>query len=75
MKHPGTLIKKRDNDEMFFVKNKSMESKPKYVNLKIGLRVLAVAFLLWTGPAYAQNLKIAVAANLQSVNKGVGTGF
>jgi molybdate transport system substrate-binding protein len=75
MKHPGTLIKKRDNDEMFFVKNKSMESKPKYVNLKIGLRVLAVAFLLWTGPAYAQNLKIAVAANLQSVIKALGQDF
>jgi molybdate transport system substrate-binding protein len=60
---------------MLFVKNKSMESKPNYFRLKTPLMVLAVAFLLWSCPAYAQNLKVAVAANLQSVIKALGQDF
>jgi len=52
-----------------------MESKTNYVSLIKLLSVFTLACLLWVGPACAQNLKVAVAANLQSVIKALGQDF
>jgi len=52
-----------------------MKIKLYNINLKLLIKVLGVACLFWTDQAFAQNLKVAVAANLQSVIKVLGQDF
>jgi molybdate transport system substrate-binding protein len=52
-----------------------MESKLYHIKLKLPVTVLIAVCLFWTAPAFAQNLKVAVAANLQSVINVLGQDF
>src|ERR1700678_2669872 len=52
-----------------------MKNKLHNINKKLFIKVLAVAFLFWTAPVFAQNLRVAVAANLQSVINVLGQDF
>lgn len=52
-----------------------MKSKLYHVKSKLSVKVLIVACSFLTAPAFAQNLKVAVAANLQSVINVLGQDF
>jgi molybdate transport system substrate-binding protein len=52
-----------------------MKNKRHYTNFTKRVKIFAVAFVLFTTPVFAQNLKVAVAANLQSVIKVLQKDF
>jgi len=52
-----------------------MKNKLYYIKLKLSLKVLVASSFFWVAPASAQNLKVAVAANLQSVINVLGQDF
>jgi len=60
---------------MLFIKNKPMKSKQPGISLKKSTTIWLPAVLLFTVPVFAQNLKVAAAANLQSVIKVLGQDF
>ena len=52
-----------------------MKSKQYNTKLIKRIKILIAACLLWGSPVFAQNLKVAVAANLQAVIKVLGQNF
>ena len=54
---------------------KQMEGKKHFIRIADKTKVLTACFLLFTGHLVAQNIKVAVAANLQPVIKALGQDF